>query len=448
MEYCFDPKFGFIHFDKLIDNSYHTICKFSAVDNSMNLISEHCLNRALQNPLSIIDIWNIKHPGSHLFGEISGFNEWTEKRLSIIQTLTDESFLILGKSNPIIIKEESSSRKVIAEKSQLKAALVNTNSFEALKINIDIAENYYNELDRENLLQISRYGIFEFTTLFRQLHENPSISSRFVDLLNISECICRYIIGIIHGLWQHNNNTEHQIVFDTKTIAYGSCVDFLRRYSNQKDISNHIDSKIHTLLELKYNDIENIQAITTYLKMLNPNNKVSRSPNFIELHSWLVEIRNKTRGHGTPSKVDFNFYIALEKVVLFMIAKFNNLDLKLVYKSDIGGDQWTFNMSMGGFPGIVPDINKIEPNIHFNPFTSKDLVNSIIKTHNEIKDKIIGNNPHPYFVFQTNHDNSWIPCDSFFKIIQGVVYILNGRQNEKESWISFSTGKIVRPSKI
>ena len=450
-EYLYDPNLGFVHFDKLVLNCHHLILKFSDSNSPSNFISEHCLMRGLQSPFTIIDSWKNDFTSLNLFGSIDGDLDWCKQRFDVIQKISDEGFSDFSSitSNKLIGKDLSQQQKIDLEKSHLRSSIVNSNSFESLKINIELLENHYSEIDHQYLADITGRGIYEFNSLFRQLHENPSISSRFIDLLNISECVSRYLIGIIHGVSNSLSKTSELILyFDTKAISYGSSVDFLRRFINQyaDDETSISRVKIIKYLQIRYDDNQNIEKIIHFLKTLNPNRKFTRKPDLIELHTWLVEVRNKTRGHGTPSKVNFEFYVAVEKIILFMVAEFANLNFKLYYKSRINDIMWTFDMSHGGFPGIVPLVNKLDKKVHFNPFMPDDMIEKLTNNHYEINNYIFDEDCALYVIADSTANMEWIKCESHFRVMDGILYILNSRNDKNESWISFSTGKVIRPS--
>ncbi len=332
------------------------------------------------------------------------------------------------------------------EMSQFRTSLVKSSSFEALRINIDVFENYYTENDNRRIQFLTGKGVYELNTLFRQLHESPSIPSRFIDLLNIAECMMRYLVGICHACkFDDTNFRVSNDFFDTKAISYGICVDYLARFSKNSAQKFILEQKIIRFLNHTYTDEENLKSLVEFLKLINPNKKYSSKPTCIELNWWLVEVRNKTRGHGTPSKVPFDFYIALEKLVLFLLHEFNSMGLSFCYRCNLDSTNWTFDLSHGGYPAIVPCEENISPEIHFNPLMNKETVLKIIENHYEITQKIPEHDGSVYLKVKEEGISEWYTCKEHFMIKDGILFLLNQRNEKTENWISFSTGKILRP---
>jgi hypothetical protein len=282
------------------------------------------------------------------------------------------------------------------------------------------------------------------------LHESPSIPSRFIDLLNISECITRYLCGFCFATRSQDGlSIDNALSFDTKAISFGTCVDYLARWKKGNNIGvlAILKSKVIDYLDTVYTDDKNVDELISFLKNMNPNAKVkySRKPAVIDLFWWLTYIRNKTRGHGTPSKVDFQFYICLEKVTLFLLSEISKSNFEIAIRTRLDDQEWTVDLSKGGLPLIVPGVDNLDKNIHLNPMLSENEFESYKKRHLDILENIPENDVELYL--KVSHEGSveWWKCKDYFKVMNGVVYILNQRTDVLESWISFSTGRIMRP---
>ena len=441
--FVFDNKSGFIDAYELIKESKHMIIRFPKEEISLAFVCEYSLITGLNSPIMIIDVWNSLTLETNMFhGEIKGDYVWFKKRMQILLKLSDEDYAeftvhsldLFNKKTPAI------------EMSQFRSSLVKSSSFEALRINIDVFENYYTENDNRRIQFLTGKGVYELNTLFRQLHESPSIPSRFIDLLNIAECMMRYLVGICHACkFDDTNSRVSNEYFDTKAISYGSCVDYLARFSKNNAQNLILEQKIISFLNHTYIDEENLKSLIVFLKLINPNKKYSSKPSCIELNWWLVEVRNKTRGHGTPSKVPFDFYIALEKLVLFLLHEFNSMGLSFCYRCNLDNTNWTFDLSHGGYPAIVPCEKNLSPEIHFNPLMNKETVQQIIENHYEITQKIPEHDGSVNLKVEVDGISEWYTCKEHFMIKDGILFLLNQRNEKTENWISFSTGKILRP---
>jgi hypothetical protein len=438
-----------------IHRASHFLLIFDDAKNRNNLFTEKAMYLALQNPTSIIDSFNYfveRDPDSSISDECHNF--WS-KRLSILQLLCDESYTKFQfESKEHLERSEIKSVTGNLQKLQIQQAIQHLSSFESLRQNIRLYELEFSQNDKqEKLANLFSCGIFEFNTLFRQLHESPSIPSRFIDLLNVAECISRYIVGFCFAeRIEDKYDLGSHLTFETKAISFGTCTDYLSRWKNQyksQDISI-LGNSINSFLNVRYQDEENIVELIKFLKQLNPNKQVkySRKPDMIELLKWIVFIRNKTRGHGTPSKVDYQFYLCLEKTILFILSSATEMKIKPCFRANFNEFNWTIDLSKGGLPVIVPFVEKFEDEIHFNPYLEKNEIEEMKQRHYEILDNIKDQQSGLFISISDGGRTEWWHCNNHFKINNGIVYVINSRSDENDSWISFSTGNILRPTLI
>ena len=446
--FTFDSSKGIVSNSEIVKNTLHSILIFNKSNQKINFICENDLHLSLKYPMTIIDSWAGNIGLTDYFSGIQSDYEWLNARLSLLQRITDEIYGNVDGKVASHVKTES--EKNHAENTLLRMNLVNSSSFESLRQNIRLLEDYFSEDDHKNLKNLYGNGIFEFNTLYRQLHESPSIPSRFIDLLNISECITRYLCGFCFATRSQDGlSINNGLNFDTKAISFGTCVDYLARWKkgNNIDTIAILKSKVIDYLDTVYMDDTNLEELISFLKNMNPNAKVkySRKPTVIDLFGWLTYIRNKTRGHGTPSKVDYQFYICLEKVTLFLLSEISKQNFEVSIRTKLDDQEWTVDLSNGGLPVIVPVVAKLEKNIHLNPLLSESDFKKYKQRQLEILENIPDNGDEMYIKVGQDIQTEWWKCKDYFKVKNGVVYILNERTDSIESWISFSTGKIMRP---
>ncbi len=442
-----DKKQGLIEVKDLVKSCNHLIVLFESSDSRVNYVSEYDLTHALSRPDVIIDTWMCSLRVGTLFSEIKGDVNWMRLRLNIIRKISDEDYgAIEGDINKY---SDGSYASHVAKGLLVRQNIVNSSSFESLRQNIQLFEHQYNENDHERIKQLTGKGIYELNTLFRQLHESPSIPSRFIDLLNVAECMIRYLVGFIHSERVNDSFViDSELSFDTKAIAFGSCVDFLARWKKTNTINATIlGSRISNLLDVVYEDEENVETLISFIRLMNPgvSAKYSKNPTLMELSWLLVTVRNKTRGHGTPSKVDYKLYVCLEKAVLFMLAECSKLEFNPCYIADIDGQRWTFNLSNGGYPEPVPVVEELQKGVHFNPLLKDDEIVRISENHKRIMTNIPEGDESLFIYVTEGEKHEWWRSKRHFHIKDGIVHLLNQRDDKKESWISFSTGRIVRP---
>jgi hypothetical protein len=442
-----DKKRGIIQVKEYVKSCSHLVILFRESEASVNYVGEYNLLYALTRPDVIIDIWMWGVKVDMLHGEINGDDKWLRLRLNIVRKIGDEDY---GEIDTVVSKyEEGSYNRQMADSFLVRQNILNSSSFESLRQNIQLFEHQYTSTDHERIKQLTGRGIYELNTLYRQLHESPSIPSRFIDLLNIAECMMRYLVGFLHaerivdGEFIHGN-----MQLDTNAIAFGSCTNFLARWKKSCATSETIlGERISSLLDVVYDDAENVEALIKYIRMMNQGvtTKYSRKPTLLELSMWLVTVRNKTRGHGTPSKVDYGFYVCLEKAVLFMLAECAKIEINPCYIADVDGQKWTFYLASGGYPEHVPIVDQLRKGVHFNPLLENERIEELITNHRRILDNISEGDESLYLYVTDGEKFEWWRCCEHFKVKDAIVHLLNERNDKKESWISFSTGRILRP---
>jgi hypothetical protein len=455
--FFYDESLGVKKSSHIVKQSNHLVVIFHESTELTNFICEKDLTICLQSPVIIIDAWKSNFNSKALigenyekfiFGKISGDINWLEMRLGILQRISDEPFGEVSESVSEAF-QKSDDLKRQAEQVNLRKAIVNSSSFESLRQNIQLFEHQYREADHERVKQLTGRGIYELNTLFRQLHESPSIPSRFIDLLNVAECMIRYLVGFLHAERVDDGKVLHSnLPFDTKAIAFGSCTDFLARWKKSDAAGETmLGARISALLDVVYDDTENVEALVKYIRIMNPGvtAKYSQKPTLLELSWWMVTVRNKTRGHGTPSKVDYGFYVCLEKAVLFMLAECSKLELTPCYIAEVDGQKWTFHLSSGGYPEPVPVVVELQKGVHFNPLLEDEMIERLTANHRRIVTNIPAGDEALYLYVTEGEQTEWWRCHKHFQVKDAIVHLLNQRDDKKESWISFSTGRIMRP---
>jgi len=445
-----DKSKGIMEVKDYVKSCNHLVVLFERDDSKVNYVCEYDLIYSLKRADVIIDSWISSLKVPTMFGDIQGDNHWLRLRLEIIMRISDEYYGIPEGTTKVY--EEGSKSKTIADGLLIRQNIVNSSSFESLRQNIQLFEHQYKEADHERVKQLTGRGIYELNTLFRQLHESPSIPSRFIDLLNVAECMIRYLVGFVHAERVGDGKILHaNLPFDTKAIAFGSCTDFLARWKKSYAAGEtKLGARISALLDVVYDDPENVEALVNYIRIMNPGvtAKYSQKPTLLELSWWMVTVRNKTRGHGTPSKVDYGFYVCLEKVALFMLAECSKLELSPCYIAEVDGQKWTFHLSSGGYPEPVPIVEELQKGVHFNPLLEDEMIERLTANHRRIIANIPSGDESLYLYITDGEQTEWWRCNKHFQVKDAIVHLLNQRDDKKESWISFSTGRIMRPEII
>jgi hypothetical protein len=261
------------------------------------------------------------------------------ERIAIKQCIIDEKPFVLN-DNP-------------EEEAKTINTFINSINTESVRINMLVREYFKeNTFDYEHLQsELINKGPFEINTLLRQMREGGSIPSRFVDALSIAEVSARYLFSLTNEFNNYLDKNENSIQ-DRNTkytqLSFGPCVGFLRTIS-EKGKLNAFEKSIKELLKTKYTDSDNFERLKKYLITdLHYDKKVSNEPTLFDLFNYMAYIRNKTRGHGTPSKVEFEFYVTLDLISIFIVHCISKIEIETFSRQTINEKEWLLFYNAGG----------------------------------------------------------------------------------------------------
>jgi hypothetical protein len=291
-------------------------------------------------------------------------------------------------------------------------------------------------------------GPFEINTLLRQMREGGSVPSRFVDALSIAEVAARYLFSLTNEVNNYLNKNENSIEDRNKLkqLSFGPCVGFLRSNiidKKSRDL-NEFEKTVKELLEIKYTDSDNFERLKKYLITdLHYDKDVKDEPALFELFNYLAYIRNKTRGHGTPSKVEFEFYVTLDLISIFIVNCISKIEIETFSRQTINEKEWLLYYNAGGNVVLHP----LEPNENLEYW--KDSFDwKYLDKMEEAKKQIDETNQSVYFKIKHQEEIHWIKAETYFKCKEGIIYMYDGINNNEAEWISFTTGAVIRPYRI
>jgi hypothetical protein len=443
------------HFVGLFDEHHTT----SIVNNS----NDFCY--FLSRTDVVIDLFqSVETKKSPLYQTISEQHFYfMDQFLSAKLKITDEFKVLLPKKTKIdfitgTIKSKDTSNKFNLMDNTLNLIsvskrIINDLNFSAINLNIRLNQEFDYRLNTGfvygfNLNNayywdlsfiIEQNGFFELTTLLRQLRESGSVPSRFMDAISITEVAARYILGVhLVILTESNSIAAWDLRNDKlKNISFGICLQILRE---GKKTIHPLQSEINNILDFKYEDEENMEKLRYFLKELGLKTSVSSKPSIQEIFDYMVFIRNKTRGHGTPSKVDWDFYVCLDKICIFLVSKCSDIPIEIFGKIKLGDEDILINYHKSGNPVFQP-IHSLNQNWweQLNDFQFKETFQNAIDIYNE--------KPFELAIVDLNKKSQYQNPEIFFKIHEGSIFFFDGLTNKgEEQWISFTTGGIIRPN--
>lgn len=357
------------------------------------------------------------------------------ERMAIKQSIIDEKPFELNE-NP-------------EEESKTIDTFINSINTQSVRINMLVRE-YFKESSLDySLLQteLENHGTFEINTLLRQMREGGSIPSRFVDALSIAEVSVRYLFSLVNEVNNYLNKNENSVQNRNKSyskLSFGPCVGFFRDNIIKKSKKNEFEKTVIEILEIKYTDSVNFERLKKYLITdLHYEYEVSDDPSLIDLFNYMAHIRNKTRGHGTPSKVEFEFYVTLDLISIFIVNCISKIEVETYSRQIINDKEWLLYYNAGGNVVLHP-LDKNENLDYWKDSFDWNYLNIMEEAENQIEEV----NQSVYIKFKHQEQHHWIKAATYFKCKEGIVYMYDGLNNDEAEWISFTTGAVIRPYRI
>ena len=422
--------------EELAVNSHHLVLLDGGEDSSRIVEMEKELSSFLGRVDTVIDFFAV--PGQ----EMDGYSEpiglsyasTIRERIAVKQSIIDEKSTLIDKYAEDIPKAVDQ--------------VINTINSEPVRINM-LVKQYFSSasLDYQKLQnELVNKGPFEINTLLRQMREGASIPSRFVDALTIAEVGARYIFSLVNEINFFQEEREAKVNFRNQKyeqLSFGVCIGFLRELL-QRNKLNKFEKSVKAILKTEYSDAVNFSRLRKYLiEDLHYDKAVSDSPTLFDLFNYLGYIRNKTRGHGTPSKVEFEFYVSLDLISIFITHCLSKIEFETYTRQTIQEKEWLLFYNAGGNVVLHP-LDK-EENLEYWEHTFDW---QYLDKMEAAKKQIPAENQSVYFKVSLNDSPYWVPADTYFKCKEGIIYMYDGLNKGEAEWISFTTGAVIRPYRI
>lgn len=423
---------------------------------------------ALNNLITVIDGYEIKGD------EIDAYSIWINQnefdyaylRISLYSKLCDEKFEIIN-------SEENNSGNFLSNELLKIHDKIST---EAILLNLKIKELFSQE-DTERLESLEGKGIFEFNNMLRQVHETPSVPLRFIQCLMIWEAVAQWMCGFL--LAKSISDKEGESICEqegwNKELSFG---DFVSNLENLLKSNNNelITKRIKTFWQLKYRDKQGIELFNKILKYYRWSDKLNSEPTIQQLFKYMNFIRNKTRGHGIPSKIDFDFYFVLEKLSVFLVHSVKELGFELFVStnpldfietheefisteanqsesllkfdrlSNEIKEKWILKLSSGGCPNIYPSYLDNENEAICFPYEETLKFLDDYKTLDSVFEVFDTSTCNVLLTLEENNVIHKFSLDNFFICKSGVLFSYHGMKKNSKSFISYTTGGLIRPS--
>ena len=161
------------------------------------------------------------------------------------------------------------------------------------------------------------------------------------------------------------------------------------------------------------------------------------------MFNYLAYIRNKTRGHGTPSKVEFEFYVTLDLISIFIVHCISKIEVETYSRQTINDKEWLFYYNAGGNVVLHP----LDPNENLE-YWEDSFDWKYLDKMDQAKSHLLETNQSFYMKIKYQEKFHWIKSETFFKCKDGIAFMYDGINKNEAEWISFTTGAVIRPYRI
>ena len=375
----------FAYLSHQYDAAGHVALMIPTVDedepiDARTMMNVNILNRfseTVQVPLTILDVWEIEDEGRAL------------------QLLYSEKDLLIQLEYAFRVYDEG-----VLEYSD--DAFMESFVGPAIEMN-DRLQDRLKVLYRD--LEGWRYdgGVFDLNVLHRRVHEFPEAASRFLELLNVWELVARWMV-IVEGVEEYEQEEE------TLRISFGkTCADVRKTAFMQSKLGVPEDGKL-------------MEEVREYWKeAFNWTASMSQNPTVEEAFGWMVYIRNKTRGHGSTSRIKEELYIVVEALTFLLLDRVkDHADLEIMVR-DVKKDGTVFFTRRHGMR-----LDFME--------TEDSSVSSLVGAESDVHFRKVG-------------EEDW-RNSNLLKAENGHVFLLNEIRKGHREWVCFSTGELIRPASI
>jgi len=280
------------------------------------------------------------------------------------------------------------------EQPQVEVKIIDEVSIDTLRLNDDLRE--FVQLRGLDISTCYDIGLTPLLILHRRTHEFSMVAGRFMELLNLIEVAARWIM-ILERPRIVNLSEEVQ-------FSFGGVVSEIRATPFAEQVL-----------------FENADELAEYKKVLQTIFGYSQKENVrfrvIDFMNWVVFIRNKTRGHGSPSRVSLELYKLLELNTLRLLRS-----IAEYYDPEVLMCTADFYVVQRGM------------NFDFRYYDEQSLPEGISRE---------GQKP---FIRHTN-SNGWYTSDELMTNKDNI-YLLSAVKKGKCEWVCYNTGELIRPDVI
>jgi hypothetical protein len=421
------------------------------LDDEVLSITEYQLNQSLQNVYCCIDFFDF----DVLLATKEKEGYLLSTSLDRIRLQMEAAYEKIASTDELLIRNDAANKMSLPLEEKINIEL----SLEGSKHNHYLLKFVFQQAEIDAVKTISKKGIHELSTIFRQMHEDPSPSTRFMEIINLCEILSCYCMAILYAknevtgepFWMVSEDKKNKNTEMPNQVSFGAIMSRLRLWMNE---FNHLENtsilakQLYDFLHFPLSGLcqfDHLSDFAFFDLTIGENAKrpLKGKVTIQTFLDFITSVRNKTRGHGAMTKVDFEVYVELEVIVLHLLNQFslfpgNMVNLVKTEKNDVVA----LSYKTGGVITMVPEQWE-DRNKYLNPYLKDAELIELEKISTEIKqisEKLVLNKM--YWYIQDEEVNEIWNLENFIQVNNGKAYLFSERkENGTKHFISYSTGK-------
>jgi hypothetical protein len=422
----------------------------SSLDDEVLSITEYQLNKALQNVYCCIDFFDfdiLLHAKNKDLRMGSSLDRIRFQMEAAYEKISSTDALMISPS-----EAKATSAMPLEEKINIELSL------EGSKHNHYLLKFVFQEKEIEAVNTISKHGIHELATIFRQMHEDPSPSTRFIEIINLCEILSCYCMAIVYAknettglnLWNFDTlDSENEKRNIPRQVSFGAIMSRLRLWLNDAKLNENnslLAQGLHDFLNFQLGDFCQFEHLSSFafedLK-IGDEKALKGKVTVQKFLDFITSVRNKTRGHGAMTKVDFEVYVELEVIVLHLLNQFSLLPGNMVnLLTSETDDRVALSYKTGGLITLIP-LDWEKRHRYINPYLTDAELQELNRMSSEIE-RISANLKHNkmYWYIQEDSCTEIWNLENFIQVNNGKAYLFSELKDKGvKHFISYSTGK-------
>ena len=347
---------------------------------------------------------------------------------------------------------QTTEKSFLVALSDIKSALLRELSIDVHKEN-DFLFQLLKKKEKAMIEKISQNSIFELCLMYRQVFELNNAAARFLGFIDLLECVSLYLTSILFSesskgekFWEDAEDSK------LESLTFGKSNALLREWEkkNRKTELDGIKKGLRkTLVHEFTSGFPPLEKLKEFAEegfgVIKEN--WTKEHQLIEVLEFFSAIRNKTRGHGSPTKIPTLILVPLQTVVIHILDTLQAIQGSLICVVQEESHTYYLDMRAGGLPIFLSPHKEGTTEVAFdfsNEYDTEEDQKERQERTQRANELNLSSARHGE-IFWGNQDESW-KLSKVIKYHNGRLYLLS--DYKKKLYISHSSGDVVRPEQM